>query len=344
MVTMNAKQRLDASFTGGELGDVRFEMLDAYRGGASALLLAERHDCSERQVRRLIRRARFERISELPLEYMPSDDFDSADAEQKIVAPLPEPERATRRARIPSGLPSYLASLYEVSLLTAAQEAHLFRKYNYLKYRAANLRETLDEDRPSARTMSEIERLHQEAVGVKNQLVRANLRLVVSIAKKHVSSPEELFERISEGNISVMRAVEKFDYTRGFKFSTYATWAIKRNFIRAYGDRMRRIDRFRTSREELLDAAVEQRSNPYVELRAQDRREAEVSKILDCLTHRERDIIGRRFGLGRMSEGETFKQIGDDFGLSKERIRQIEQRALAKLREAAEQQRIEFAA
>ncbi|MEQ8789409.1 MAG: sigma-70 family RNA polymerase sigma factor [Pirellulaceae bacterium] len=341
---MNEKHTIERHSNDDKADDARVEILEQYRQGASLASLAEEFGCSQRHARRLLRRARYERIAELPLDYMPSDEFESDDAERRILSPLPEPEYSPRKARTPSGLPPYLASLYEVALLTTEQEKHLFRQYNYLKHRAAALREALDARRPQARAMSEIERLYDQAAAVKNQLVRANLRLVVSIAKKHVGSPEELFERISEGNISLMKAVEKFDYTRGFKFSTYATWAIKKNFIRSYGDRMKRLDRFRTSREELLDAAVEQRSDPYVEQRDQQRREADVSRILDCLTHRERDIIGRRFGLGRKDSGETFKQIGDDFGLSKERIRQIEQRALAKLREAAEQQRIESAA
>ena len=89
-------------------------------------------------------------------------------------------------------MPPYLASLYEVPLLTREQEAHLFRKFNYLKYRAAKLREGLDPARAKSSVMDEIESLYEQVVATKNQIVRANLRLVVSIAKRHVGPGRQL--------------------------------------------------------------------------------------------------------------------------------------------------------
>ena len=108
--------------------------------------------------------------------------------------------------------------------------------------------------------MEKIEDLYRQALEVKNAIVRANLRLVVAIAKKYVGSQEGLFDLVSEGNMSLLRAVEKFDYTRGNKFSTYATWAIKKNYARAYNNRVRQEARFRTSLDETLDAAAEERA------------------------------------------------------------------------------------
>ena len=93
---------------------------------------------------------------------------------------------------------------------------------NYLKYRATELRER---DRPDAgptADLDEIERLQEEALAVKNQIIRANLRLVVSIAKRHVGPSNNFFELVSDGNMTLIRAVEKFDFARGNKFSTYA--------------------------------------------------------------------------------------------------------------------------
>jgi RNA polymerase primary sigma factor/RNA polymerase sigma factor len=234
-----------------------------------------------------------------------------------------------------------LASLYEVPLLTAEQERYLFRKYNFLKYRASELRQQLDPARPKQQLLDEIEQLHAEAVETKNQIIRANLRLVVAISKKYSFHNGDFFERVSEGNISLMKAVEKFDYTRGFKFSTYATWAIKQNFAREYVTTARYVDRFRTSHEEQLDGTADQRSDGFAEERQQSQREKEVAKILDCLSDREREIISKRFGLGNRFDGQTLKDVGADLGVSKERIRQIETRALAKLREAAVSAKLE---
>lgn len=279
--------------------------------------------------------ARAARVMELPLDFMPSREFGRARAEERILAPLPPSPAAPRKVRAPADLPPYLASLYETPLLTAEQERHLFRKYNFLKYRASKLREELDPARPGLRLLDQIEDLHAQAVQAKNQLIRANLRLVVSIAKRHLVRQDSFFELVSEGNISLMKAVEKFDYTRGFKFSTYATWAIKKNYARDYVSEAKYADRYRTSQDDWLDWAADQRSDGFSQEREQARREDQVGQILDCLSDRERAIISLRYGLGEKPEGRTLKEVGVEFGISKERIRQIETRALAKLRDAA---------
>ncbi len=95
--------------------------------------------------------------------------------------------------------------------------------------------------------MDEIESLYEKSVEVKNQIVQSNLRLVVSIAKRHVNGTDDFFGLISDGNISLIRAVEKFDYSRRTKFSTYATWAIMKNFARTIPDEFKHRDRFRTA-------------------------------------------------------------------------------------------------
>ena len=190
--------------------------------------------------------------------------------------------------------------------------------------------------------MDQIERLYDEAVSTKNQIIRANLRLVVSIAKRHVGPTQNFFELVSDGNMSLMRAVEKFDYARGNKFSTYASWAIMKNFARTIPDEHRHHDRFRTSQAEMFTATEDERSDPIEQETAQTQRESQVEKILERLDEREQKIIVRRFGLRRGEEPLTLKQVGAELGVTKERIRQIEARALSKLRKAAEEEKIEF--
>src|SRR6185503_2732578 len=107
---------------------------------------------------------------------------------------------------------------YETPLLTGEEEQYLFRKLNFLKHRIQKLRVELDPQRARATQMDDIERYYEEAAETKNELVQANLRLVVSIAKRHVTPSHDFFSLVSDGNISLIRAVEKFDYSRGFKF------------------------------------------------------------------------------------------------------------------------------
>jgi RNA polymerase primary sigma factor/RNA polymerase sigma factor len=283
------------------------------------------------------------RIEALSLDYMPSPEFHEPHAEQEILGPLPEAAKTPRKTRCPAGMPAYIASLYDVPLLTTEQEQHLFRKYNYLKHRAAELRDRLDKTAASAARplMDRIEQFYDQAVATKNQIIRANLRLVVSIAKAYVAEPDQLFDLISEGNESLMRALEKFDYTRGFKFSTYATWAFKRNFVRAFAREMKHRDRFATGPDERFHEVPEDRPDPLHQLRAQEKWKTQVDQILTELPERERQIIEGRYGLTPGTEPKTLKQVAADFGVSKERIRQLETRAMNILREAAREANLE---
>jgi RNA polymerase primary sigma factor/RNA polymerase sigma factor len=288
---------------------------------------------------------RAKRIMELPLDHIPNPQFEKARSdkqEREWLGPAPASlEPAPKKTRLPAGLPPYLASLYEVPLLTREQEVHLFRKMNYLKYKASRLRAELAPARPKSGLMDQIEELYDESVATKNEIISANLRLVVSIAKRHVGPVENFFELVSDGNISLIRAVEKFDFARGNKFSTYASWAIMKNYARTIPDEHRHRDRFRTSLAEMFGAAEDARTDQYEQESSQMQREAQVEKILERLDEREQRIIMSRFGLTRGQEPLTLKEVGAVMGVTKERVRQIEARALSKLRQAAQEERIE---
>ena len=302
--------------------------------GESVESIARRYHRSKASIYRVILGQRAEHIRQLPLDFIPNALFSRNSAEKVIDQPFPGPVEV-KRVRRPSGLPAYLASLYEVPLLTREQEVWLFRKFNYLKHKAAALREQLDPERPNARLMDQIEKLYDEIVELKNRIVRANLRLVVSIAKRRVSPGDSFFDLVSDGNMSLIRAVEKFDYARGNKFSTYASWAIMKNYARTIPDEHRRRDRFRAADMEMLQTAADRRADEYQQRMAASDRLRQVSKFLDRLDQREQTIIIRRYGLDHEHEPQTLKEVGSALGVTKERVRQIEAKALEKLREAA---------
>jgi RNA polymerase primary sigma factor/RNA polymerase sigma factor len=322
--------------------EVRRKIYQQSRRGDSVDTLAKRYCRTRTTIYRIINEMRARRIIELPLDYIPHPSFTKAGIEKTILTPLPQPETASRKTRVPSGLPPYLASLYEVPLLTREQEYHLFRKFNFLKHKATELRKTLDPARARSSVMDEIERLYEEAVKIKNQIVQANLRLVVSIAKRHITGTEDFFGLVSDGNMSLIRAAEKFDFSRGNKFSTYASWAIMKNFARTIPEEYKHRDRFRVTPDELFTAHEDTRGGETGQETAQNLRESQVERILSRLDEREQQIIISRYGLDHSQEPQTLKEVGHDMGVTKERIRQIEARAMNKLRQAAQEDRIEL--
>lgn len=322
------------------------EVFQQYRRGESVATLAQRFCWNPSQIYRIINEMRATRIMELPLDYIGNERFTCRRSEKKereILRALPENDPPARSPRVPGGLPAYLASLYEVPLLTREQEAHLFQKMNHLKYKASVLRAQLDLGKPKSRLMDQLDKLYDESVATKNQLVRANLRLVVSIAKRYVGPAGEFFELVSDGNMSLLRAVDKFDFSLGYRFSTYASWAIMRNFARTIPDSLRHHDRFSTSHSEMFSTVEDTRADYCEQESAQIQRASQVERILERLDERERKIVASHFGLIRAQEPLTLKQIGSAMGITKERVRQIEVRAMGKLREAAKEERIEDA-
>jgi RNA polymerase primary sigma factor len=215
-------------------------------------------------------------------------------------------------------------------------EAHMFRKMNFLKFLAARIRDRIDPDCPRPGDLDDMERLQAEALKLKNEIVETHLRLVVSIAKKRVTPSYDLSDRISDGTFALMEAAERFDVARGYRFSTYATWAIFNELTRR--DRKEWCRRKRSvplSYDSLATPDVRSEQNE-----AHDERRKAVERLLSRLDKRERWIMVNRHGIGGVPQ-QTLKQIGLDLGISKERARQLEERAHAKLRGFARLEAIE---
>jgi RNA polymerase primary sigma factor len=321
--------------------EVKRSIYSRFVQGEPVEALARQSFRSKASVRRIVAEMRVKWIAALPLAYMSNEGFDEVRSEKEILSPAPPNEGPKQKVGRPSGLPSYIAGLYEVPLLSRRQEAHLFRKMNYLKYKASSLREQLDPANPSSRLMDQIEKLHGESVATKNEILRANLRLVVSIVKRYAKTGEDFYDLISDGNMTLIRAVEKFDFSRGNKFSTYASWALFKNFARSIPEESRRLRRFGTGNDGVLLGIEDRRCQENEQKTEQLQRENEVRRLLSRLDDREQKVIFHRYGLQDGQGPLTLKEVGAMLGVSKERARQIEVRAMSRLREAAREERID---
>ncbi|NBT12260.1 MAG: sigma-70 family RNA polymerase sigma factor [Planctomycetia bacterium] len=294
--------------------------------------------------RRAALRAKREQFFARVIDYIPCRQFLKKDAESLATTPPADAvvplDRDDADRAAAKGLSPYLASLYQTRLLTKSEEQYYFRRMNWLKFRAATVRGRLDRKRASLRQMEEVEGWLAEAETVKSIIITSNLRLVVSIAKKFVDPSNAFEELVSDGNVALMRAVEKFNFALGNRFSTYATYAIQRHFFRMSHKGRQQRNRFVTSDEALKDRAADTAATEYRSAEQIGMLQELFKGFLGDLEPRERQIVVARFGFDGKPP-RTFRELGSAMGVCKERIRQIQTRAIDKLRDMAAEAKLE---
>lgn len=234
-----------------------------------------------------------------------------------------------------SGELLYSNRLREWPLLTRDDEFRLFSRMNGLRREAESLRRTLAAGRGNSGLVRRIRRRLQSARQIRNYIVSCNLRLLVSVAGAAAQRPGELDELVSEGQLALIRAVELFDYTRGLRFSTYATWAIRNTLARCQQKSARYRQRFTVGLE---GAGFDQPCPKSPEPEATDAAPAPqiVQRLLRGLPDRERTVLELRFGLTKAGKELRFREIGEELGVSTERARQLVSRGLLKLQDLAQ--------
>ena len=288
----------------------------------------------------------------------------------------------------------YLKQIGKVSLLNAEQEVDLARRIEAGLYAEYKLKNQADE--MTSRERRELHFLAQDGQQAKNHLLEANLRLVVSLAKRYTGRGMQFLDLIQEGNLGLIRAVEKCDYTKGYKFSTYATWWIRQAITRAMADQARTIripvhmvevinklarvqrqmlqDLGREPTPEELAKELDMTAEKVVEVQKYGREpislhtplgedgdsefgdliedseaivpadavsftllQEQLHHVLDTLSEREAGVVSMRFGLGD-GQPKTLDEIGKVYGVTRERIRQIESKTMSKLRHPSRSQ------
>ncbi len=283
-------------------------------------------------------RDRAREIVETEIQFIHNVSFQASNADALILGDPWESIGLSNRSAEPtrtsgSDGPAYFSSLYDRPLLSAPEERLLFRRMNYLLYRANLVRTSVDPEFPRAELISEFDDLLAQAEQCRERLIHCNLRLVVSIARRFAEDASHLEDLISEGHVALINAVAKFDFARGFRFSTYATHAVQRTYFRSLKRRTRDRQRFPTVGHEIVlqtDESPEDADPMQVTF---DRFNSLVSLIQEQLDPRERFILEARFGLDRPEGPQTLLHVAKQMDLSKERVRQLQLRAIAKLRD-----------
>lgn len=329
------------------------QALDVYRLYKQSCPIAElmaRFGRNKSSIYRIINRRRAKVLLAAKIEFVPSDEFFDEDAEQRIPAEQPGSTQPPARRDIEpaqsGGGPAsaFLRAAKDAPVLNREREVELFRRYNYLKFLASQNRTRIRPAAVSGVMLNRIEGYLTQAEEIKRRIIEANLRLVVSIARKHTAGGANLLDLVGEGNISLMRAVEKFDYRRGFRFATFASWIIAKDFARRISAQTDRLGKGDAA--SLADIREDLRAEETLDFAAMEQAHRSLTQVIeDNLTERERYIISNRFGLigsPIRKQTKTLHQIGQELGLSKERIRQIELTALQKLRQSLSSEEFEL--
>ena len=331
------------------------------------------------------------------------DEEEEAEKEEVEATPDADEDRVRARREVDMALKAptndpvrmYLKEIGRVALLTAQEEVSLAKRIEIGVFATEELDK--GEDVPHAKLI-ELRYDQKDGARAKRHLVEANLRLVVSIAKRYVGRGMAFLDLIQEGNLGLIRAVEKFDYSKGFKFSTYATWWIRQAITRAIADQARtiripvhmvetinklvRIQRQLLQdlgREPIAEEIAEQMeitpekvreiqkisqepvsletpvgeeedshlgdfiedSDAVVPLERASFRllQEQLESVLHTLSEREKSVIEMRFGL-KDGQPRTLEEVGKTFGVTRERIRQIESKTLSKLRHPSRSQKL----
>ena len=223
----------------------------------------------------------------------------------------------------------YSRALYRTCLLTPDEERLLFRWLAELKLQSEELASVPDDVR-CGEICADLQKIEQEIVFVRNHLVESNLRLVVAVASKFRGPTNvEFHDLVCEGNAILLKAVDLFNVEYGYRFRTYATTALKRGFYNFVQREHKRKNRFQSGQTEQLHGLEDEAVPVEAPLEAVH----DVARLLQELDDREREIIVSRYGLVAGEKTKTFRELGERFGLSKERIRQIANKALAKMNE-----------
>lgn len=325
--------------------DQAHEIFKLYSQGVKVAAMSKRFGKNRGTIYRLINIRRAQRLHSKRIEYVMSEEFLQDNAQEMILDNSAEITDVKAIELKGTSLQEYLKSIRDIPMMVRDEEVGLFRQYNYLKYLACIQRAGIKIGATPSSVLKGIEKMLSTAERIKKKLIESNLRLIVNIARKHTKEEGLLLELISEGNYSLTKAVEKFDYSKGFRFGTFASWVVTKDFARKLGSEILSSESSRS--DELEGVDYDRRIGQQgVDFKAIDQARKGLAEVIgNELDEREQYIILNHFALTGDSikkKKKTLKQIGKKLDLTSERVRQLELQALQKLRHRLSSEVFEF--
>ncbi len=279
-------------------------------------------------------RGRNARLADSEIPHIPADEFDGLEYTQEeleLVHQLVSQVPASGKTVLDESPVGIMLSA-ALPPLTTEEERILFRRMNFIRSQAEAIHLQVGGRRNGNMKHRKIEVLLSEADNVRSRLANSYVRLVVAVARKFSKQSQDFQDLVGEGMLILLSALDKFDYSRGFRFSTYLTHSLQRQFSRVL-KRMQRSDaRYISTPDHILVDMIPADEETYIETAPA----LAVNRLMDaaqhCLEEREHSILNRRYGTGSQVKQQTLRQIAAEFGMSKERVRQIQVKALAKLK------------
>ncbi|MBS0266477.1 MAG: sigma-70 family RNA polymerase sigma factor [Planctomycetes bacterium] len=255
--------------------------------------------------------------------------YDSNTVQTILDSQLPPIAIGSSAARSASG---YFATVCSIAPFQNDRQIELFQRMNLLKCLAYEKSRLLSPRLATRRELEEVEELLEQARYVRDRLAEANLRIVVSIARRLTSHHYPFEELLGDANLLLLRAIDKFDFSRGFRFITYATHVIRRELLRRSYRRLQQWSRLSLAKDTFLRDQPDQRTDGSTQLIASMRSSALATAIKQVLNEREQQVLIWRFGLEPPHEPHTRIAIGRRLGICAERVRQLEAQAIERLR------------
>ena len=299
--------------------------------------------------------ARIQKLNEVPLRFFYHESFDDPKMVHEILDIMPDVEDFNKNCVKVSKIKKNkinpeMYPCYESALLNFKQEQHLFKKMNYYKYCAKKIIDSFSVKKPDISIIEQAEKLVESYLEIRNQISTCNFRLATQIMRHRKASKEKVDTDtiLSDAYVDVIKAVDYFNWTYGHRFSTYATWVVKKNYFREHKSKKAQSDKSSSIDDSCVEF-IDYKSSSLADERKQDSRQILIKKLIGIMVKenigtdrvRQAYVLENYFGVNGRDK-KTLEQISEEIGVTKERVRQLKEHGLEWIQKRVNDMSLEY--